>query len=189
MAVRGGRSHLLPTPSFCCTSVYGSYGSSSPHHLSVMQMNDSLVITVEYTASSMGTRARHRQLSDIGRYVMIRKLLDPIFNMLSVFIRRCEIHIYTGLFFHNVAYTKYEVYWFVEQIDFTRKVTDFRFYNSSLIFTINITMQRPRSRIILLLVLVLQIFRRYMLPPPNSEVKNGGAIPPLPDMFYGVVLN
>jgi hypothetical protein len=47
-----------------------------------------------YTTSIMGTRLRHLSLSDVNRYVTVRKLLDSTFNILSVFIRLWEIKKY-----------------------------------------------------------------------------------------------
>jgi hypothetical protein len=34
----------------------------------------------------MGTRVRHRQISDVERYVIVIKLLDLIFNLLPMFM-------------------------------------------------------------------------------------------------------
>jgi hypothetical protein len=60
-------------------------------------------------------------VSDMDRYVIIRKLLGSIFGVLPVLIRQWEINKYTicvGLFFRNVAYTAYVLLLFVQQMDF-----------------------------------------------------------------------
>jgi hypothetical protein len=51
--------------------------------------------------------------SDVDRNVVVRKLLNYILNLLSVFIRRWDIQL------RKVAYTSYDLRWFVEQMDFT----------------------------------------------------------------------
>jgi hypothetical protein len=56
-------------------------------------LNDIIMwITAEkYTPSIMGTRLRHLSIGDVGRCVIIRKLLDFTVDMLPVFIRRLKI--------------------------------------------------------------------------------------------------
>jgi hypothetical protein len=51
-------------------------------------------------------------------YVIIIKLLDYILSILPIFIPRWEIQKYAGIFFRKVAYTWYDVPWFVEWMDF-----------------------------------------------------------------------
>jgi hypothetical protein len=47
-------------------------------------------------------------VSDVDSYVIIRKLLDSIFNIFPAFIRQWEIHIERMICLH-----KYDVPWFV----------------------------------------------------------------------------
>jgi hypothetical protein len=59
-----------------------------------------------YTSSTMGTWVRHRLVNDVDRYVIIRKLLDSIFNTLPILIRRWKTKTYCtykGIFFRKVA--------------------------------------------------------------------------------------
>jgi hypothetical protein len=65
----------------------------------------------------METRVRHPSASDVDRYVIITKLFDSIFNNIPVFMGNSDMH-KQGIFFRKVAYTMYDVAWFVEQTDY-----------------------------------------------------------------------
>jgi hypothetical protein len=52
-----------------------------------------------------GNKGASLSVGDVDGYVIIRKLLDPIFNILPVIICRCKIHTYTELFFRKIART------------------------------------------------------------------------------------
>jgi hypothetical protein len=55
---------------------------------------------------------RHPSVSDVDRYVIIRKLPDFTWNILPGFS-----NLHRGILFRNVAYTKYNVPWFGEWAD------------------------------------------------------------------------
>jgi hypothetical protein len=61
----------------------------------------------------MGMRGVSSSVIDVDHYI-IRKLLDYIFNILLVFIHQWEIQTYSGLSFCRVAYTRYDLPWFIE---------------------------------------------------------------------------
>jgi hypothetical protein len=44
-------------------------------------------------------------------------LLDSISKIFPIFICWWEIQTYTGLFVHKVTYTRYDIPWFIEQMD------------------------------------------------------------------------
>jgi uncharacterized membrane protein YraQ (UPF0718 family) len=52
---------------------------------------------------------------DVGHYVIIGKLLASVFNILLVLHAGGKfIDTYAGLFFRKVAYTRYDLLWFIE---------------------------------------------------------------------------
>jgi hypothetical protein len=56
--------------------------------------NSSSGNAVYYTPSTMGHGVMLSSVNDVARSVIIRNLIDFIFNVLPVFIRRWEIQIY-----------------------------------------------------------------------------------------------
>jgi hypothetical protein len=86
------------------------------------RLNDLLLI---YSICHGNVRAL-LPLSDIHIYVIIRKLLDPIFYILLVSISWWESQIHLHRYFpHLVAYTRYDVLLFTEWMDFTRSLVGY----------------------------------------------------------------
>jgi hypothetical protein len=61
-----------------------------------------------------GIEVASLSVSDVDLYIIIRKLLYYLVNILLLLIRRPATH--TGV---DIAYVRYNVHWFVEQMDFT----------------------------------------------------------------------
>jgi hypothetical protein len=59
-------------------------------------------------------------------YIMSRTLLDFIFDTLLVFTYWCKIQTNSELIFNNIAYTRYDVLWFMEKMDFSLCDVDVR---------------------------------------------------------------
>jgi hypothetical protein len=60
-----------------------------------------------------GNESASSSVMNIHNYIIIRKLQVSIFNMLTIFISRWEIHTYREFFFYKVGYTKYYLFWFL----------------------------------------------------------------------------
>lgn len=70
------------------------------------------------SSSAMRTRLPPLSVSDVDGYIIVRKLLDSIFAIFPLFIRRWEFQrIYTGIFFRKVVYTGYDASCFVQRMD------------------------------------------------------------------------
>jgi hypothetical protein len=82
-------------------------------------------VHVEYVLSTMiysisyGKEGTSLSGSDVDRYAIFTKLRHSVFNILPVFIDSGKFK-YTcrEIFFRKVAYTRYDVPWFVEQTDY-----------------------------------------------------------------------
>jgi hypothetical protein len=72
-----------------------------------------------YTPSTLRTTIRHHELGTVDRYVIISKLLDPIFIIFPLFVPRYDIHTYASIPVRNVAYTRNDVDLFVRRMDYS----------------------------------------------------------------------
>jgi hypothetical protein len=60
-----------------------------------------------------GIKREQSLISDVVRYVIIRKLLDSISGIDTPTGNSGMLCLYTGFFFRKVAYASYDVIWFV----------------------------------------------------------------------------
>jgi hypothetical protein len=86
------------------------------------QTSDARVTLMQPTIYSIyyGDEGGSSSVRNVDHYIIIRKLLDSIF---SIYIQYSYTgaklkHIYVELFFHMVAYTKYNIPWCVQYMDF-----------------------------------------------------------------------